>query len=99
QQQSNYSQKPPHPYTPYPYPSNPESQIHLEESVKQFNTTLHQLKQTINQLSSRYSDTQQTPITSCKKSNKKHNIKKTLKTPVNSIKHNFVLKQIENAVI
>ncbi|XP_072055567.1 uncharacterized protein [Arachis hypogaea] len=99
QRQSNYSQEPPLSYAPCPYQSSQESQVRFEESVNQFNTTLHQLEQAINQLSSRRSDTQQTSMASCGESNEERSTKKTLETPVDSIEHNFVLEQVEDAVI
>ena len=107
-----FRSEPPPQYTPSPYPSiqehydptydsrvQQESRDHFKESVDQFHATLHQLNQAINQLASRCSETQGTPMASCGQSNEERSMKETLETPVDNKEHDFVLEQVEEARI
>ena len=67
--------------------------------MDRFHATIRQLEQAINQLTSRRSDTQGTPMASCGQSNEERSMKEILETPVNSTEHDFVLEQVEEAGI
>ena len=97
--QSNYTQIPPLPHVPRPNPSPRESEVRLKETVDQLQTTLHQLEQAVSQLSSRRSNIQGPPTAPCGQSKEERSMKEILETPVDKTENEFVLEQVEEAVI
>nr|XP_025658137.1 uncharacterized protein LOC112754651 [Arachis hypogaea] len=76
-----------------------ESEDRLKETVDRLHATIHQLEQAVIRLDSRRLDTQGAPMPSCGESNEKRSMKETLEAPVDREEHDFVLEQLEEAML
>ena len=99
QYQSNRSQSSPLSFVSCPSPANREAEDRLKETVIKFQTTIQQLEQALIQWATRRSNIQGSTTAPCGQPDEERSMKEILETPVDKTKNEFVLEQVEEAVI